>query len=32
MYNIVTSKESSEHKLEIKINNPGFQIYAFTFG
>ena len=32
LYNIISSKESSDHTLEIKINNPGFRIYTFTFG
>ncbi|MCV0411489.1 redoxin family protein [Nitrosarchaeum sp.] len=32
LYNIVNSNEPSSHILEIKINEPGFQIYTFTFG
>ncbi len=32
LYNIISSNESSSHVLEIKINNPGFRIYTFTFG
>lgn len=32
LYNIVRTNESSSHTLEIKANNPGFEIYTFTFG
>ena len=32
LYNIVNSNEPSSHILEIKINEPGFQMYTFTFG
>ncbi|MFB5614620.1 MAG: thiol-disulfide isomerase, partial [Candidatus Nitrosomaritimum yanchengensis] len=32
LYNIVNSKESATHELEIKINGKGFEMYTFTFG
>ncbi len=32
LYNIVNSNESSSHILEIRIDEPGFQMYTFTFG
>lgn len=32
LYNIVNSNESSSHILEIRISEPGFQMYTFTFG
>ena len=32
LYNIVNSNEPSSHTLEIRISDPGFQIYTFTFG
>ncbi|PIN97043.1 MAG: thiol-disulfide isomerase, partial [Nitrosopumilus sp. CG10_big_fil_rev_8_21_14_0_10_33_7] len=32
LYNIVKSNEPSSHTLEIRISDPGFQIYTFTFG
>ena len=32
LYNIVSSDEASSHTLEIKVSNPGFEIYTFTFG
>lgn len=32
LYNLVRSSESSSHVLEIQINQPGFEIYTFTFG
>lgn len=32
LYNIVSSDESSSHILEIRTNDPGFQMYTFTFG
>lgn len=32
LYNIISSDTASTHELEIKINNPGFQIFTFTFG
>jgi len=32
LYNIVNSDISGSHVLEIHIDNPGFEIYTFTFG
>ncbi|MDH3192444.1 MAG: redoxin domain-containing protein [Nitrosopumilus sp.] len=32
LYNIINSQESSSHILEIKVSNPGFKIFTFTFG
>lgn len=32
LYNIVNSDKPSSHILEIKISEPGFQMYTFTFG
>ncbi len=32
LYNIISSEKSASHELEIKINQKGFEIYAFTFG
>ena len=32
LYNLVKSSESSAHVLEIQVNQPGFEIYTFTFG
>ena len=32
LYNVVNSKEAASHTLEILVNNPGFEIYTFTFG
>ena len=32
LYNIINSKEASTHTLRIEINNPGFEIFTFTFG
>lgn len=32
LYNLVRSVESSAHVLEIQVNQPGFEIYTFTFG
>jgi thiol-disulfide isomerase/thioredoxin len=32
LYNIVSSEEASSHVLEIVVNEPGFEIYTFTFG
>ena len=32
LYNIVRSEKASSHLLEIVINEPGFEIYTFTFG
>lgn len=32
LYNIVKTNESEQHTLEIIVNNPGFEIFTFTFG
>ena len=32
LYNLVNTKESSSHVIQININRPGFEIYTFTFG
>lgn len=32
LYNLVKAKEPGRHTLEIQINEPGFEIYTFTFG
>lgn len=32
LYNIIQSESASTHLLEIKVKNPGFEIYTFTFG
>jgi len=32
LYNLVNTPESSKHTLEIQVNEPGFEIYTFTFG
>ncbi|AFS80784.1 redoxin domain-containing protein [Candidatus Nitrosopumilus koreensis AR1] len=32
LYNIINSKESTSHVLEIKVKGAGFQIFTFTFG
>lgn len=32
LYNIVNSNEASVHTLDITVNNPGFQMFTFTFG
>lgn len=32
LYNIVNSENSEQHLLEIIVNDPGFEIYTFTFG
>ena len=32
LYNIVNSENPSSHLLEIQVNEPGFEIYTFTFG
>lgn len=32
LYNLVRSSEPSPHVLEIQVNQPGFEIYTFTFG
>ena len=32
LYNIISSDEPSTHILRIEANQPGFEIYTFTFG
>ena len=32
LYNIINSKTAGTHLLEIVVNQPGFEIYTFTFG
>ena len=32
LYNIVNAEKPSSHLLEIIVNDPGFEIYTFTFG
>ncbi len=32
LYNIINSKEPESHILKIEVPEPGFEIYAFTFG
>ncbi len=32
LYNLVKTKESGNHTIEIQVNKPGFEIYTFTFG
>jgi len=32
LYNIINSEESESHILKIEVSEPGFEIYAFTFG
>ena len=32
LYNIVNTKNPESHILEIKVNEPGFEIFTFTFG
>ncbi len=32
LYNIINSEEPSSHVLDIVVNQPGFEIYTFTFG
>ncbi len=32
LYNIITSEEASTHELELRIKNPGLEIFTFTFG
>ena len=32
LYNIVNSESSEEHLLQIFVDEPGFEIYTFTFG
>jgi thiol-disulfide isomerase/thioredoxin len=32
LYNIIKSEEAESHLLKIVVSEPGFEIYAFTFG
>jgi len=32
LYNIISSEEPESHVLKISISDPGFEVYAFTFG
>ena len=32
LYNLVKANEPGRHTLEVQINEPGFEIYTFTFG
>lgn len=32
LYNIVQTEKSEDHTLEILVENPGFEIFTFTFG
>jgi len=32
LYNIVNTNEAESHVLKILVNNPDFEIFAFTFG
>ncbi len=32
LYNLVNTRDSSPHVIQISINKPGFEIYTFTFG
>jgi len=32
LYNIVQTETSEDHTLEILVENPGFEIFTFTFG
>ena len=32
LYNIVKTNKSEQHTLEIVVNNPGFEMFTFTFG
>ena len=32
IYNIINSKDSGSHVMEIKVKGKGFQIFTFTFG
>jgi len=32
LYNIIKTNKSEQHTLEIVVNNPGFEIFTFTFG
>ena len=32
LYNIIKSEQPESHLLKITVSQPGFEIYAFTFG
>ena len=32
LYNIVNSEKSEQHTIEIQVDDPGFEIFTFTFG
>lgn len=32
LYNIISSENPSSHLLEIQVDEPGFEMYTFTFG
>lgn len=32
LYNLINSDQPSSHVLDIVVNQPGFEIYTFTFG
>ena len=32
LYNLVKTNDVGRHTIEIQANNPGFEIYTFTFG
>lgn len=32
LYNVISSEEGSAHLLEIRVSDPGFEIFTFTFG
>lgn len=32
LYNLVKTKDSGRHTIEIQVGSPGFEIYTFTFG
>jgi hypothetical protein len=32
LYNIVNSSDTESHELTIKVNDPEFEIFTFTFG
>lgn len=32
LYNVISTNEPEQHTLEILVNDPGFEIFTFTFG
>ena len=32
LYNIINSEKSEQHTIEIHVDDPGFEIFTFTFG